>query len=229
MTVQHIELNSKRSYIGHPTNSNITTGVLINNLNFENRTIRSFHTEEEFANALSEGSKKGGVSAILDEIPYIKIFLAQYPADFSLIKSLPITNGFAFVFRKGSPLVPNISREIARLRESGRLNTLENEWFKSQTSLSSGGTTDNVRPLTPTNFGGLFLISGTLALVAFLIFQIPFLYQYWHVLRNWMINCVTVWRQFDLYFMKIFLRIRTVQSAITHPQVQMTELQENAL
>ncbi|XVE78216.1 hypothetical protein DITRI_Ditri13aG0126900 [Diplodiscus trichospermus] len=98
MTVQNIELNSKGSYIGYQEGSiNITTGVWISNLNFENNTLKPFATTEEYANALSKGSKNGGVSAILDEIPYIKIFLAEYSADYSLVKSLSTTNGFGFV------------------------------------------------------------------------------------------------------------------------------------
>ena len=97
MTVQHIELNSKSSYVGYQTGSTITEGILTSNLNVENNNIEPFHTADEFANALSKGTKNGGVSAILDEIPYIKIFLAEYSADYSLIKSLSTTNGFAFV------------------------------------------------------------------------------------------------------------------------------------
>ncbi|XWS36635.1 hypothetical protein CRYUN_Cryun20dG0102200 [Craigia yunnanensis] len=221
MTVQHIELNSKRSYIGYLGSSNITKGVLISNLNFENYTLKPFLTAKEYASALSKGSKHGGVSAILDEIPYIKIFLAEFSADYSLVKSLSTTNGFGFAFPKGSPLVPDISREIARLRESGRLDLLENAWFKSQTSLTSRDNADKVRPLTLTNFGGLFLVSGIPSVVAFLIFQIPLLYQYLHVVSNWMMNRVMVLRQVHL-FMKNFIRMWSVQSATIHPQVQMT-------
>ncbi|XVE78209.1 hypothetical protein DITRI_Ditri13aG0126200 [Diplodiscus trichospermus] len=222
MTVQHIELNSKGSHIGHQRGSNVTPEVLINNLNFENHNVVTFDTTEEFANALSKGSKNGGVSAILDEIPYIKIFLAEYSADYSLVKTLSTTNGFGFVFPKGSPLVPDLSREIAKLRESGRLELLENAWFKGQTSLTSfKDNANNVKPLTPTNFGGLFLISGVLSVVPFLIFQIPLLPQYLHGVRNWMMNRVMVWRQVHL-FMKNFTRVRTVKSATVHPQVQLT-------
>ncbi|XVF81321.1 hypothetical protein PTKIN_Ptkin15bG0146700 [Pterospermum kingtungense] len=207
MTVQNIELNSKRSYIGYLGGSNITRGVLIDNLNFENHALKPLLTAKDMANALSEGSKNGGVSAILDEMPYIKIFLSQYSADYSLIKSLSTTNGFGFVFPKGSPLVPDISRVIARLRETGRLDMLENAWFKSQTSLSSEvNNAEHVRPLTPTNFGGLFLISGLLSAAAFLMFQILLLYNYLHVARNWMMNPVMVCRQVCFIFLKIFTR-----------------------
>ncbi|XVF81313.1 hypothetical protein PTKIN_Ptkin15bG0146100 [Pterospermum kingtungense] len=219
MTVQRIQLNSKTSCIGYMEGLNIPKGAFISNLKFENYTLKPLRTVRDMANALSKGSKNGGVSAILDEIPYFKIFLPQYSTDYSLVKSMSTSNGFGFIFPKGSPLVPDISREIARLRESGRIDMLENAWFKSQTSLTSGvnKAVDNVRPLTPTNFGGLFLISGLLSGVAFLVFQIPLLYQYLQVVNNWIMNRAIVWRQVHL-FMKIFRTMRSVQSAAVHSQ-----------
>ncbi|GMJ01287.1 glutamate receptor 1.4 [Hibiscus trionum] len=221
MTVQHIELHSKRSYIGYLGGSNITQGVLINNMNFENDSLKPLQTAGEYADALSKGSRKGGVSAILDEMPYIKIFLAEHPGDYSLIKSMPITNGFAFVFPKGSPLVTDLSREIAKLRESGKLELLENAWFRSQTSLMTSKDNDNVGPLTPESFGGLFLTTTGLSVGAFLMFQLPLLYHYYfHVVKNWWIEFVSIVRRRIGSLMKIFQRRKMVQSAAIHPQVQ---------
>ncbi|XWS75982.1 hypothetical protein CRYUN_Cryun01aG0138100 [Craigia yunnanensis] len=186
MTVQQIELNSKRSNIGHQTGP--VTQEVVTNLNFENTTSTSiwFSSPDEYAKVLSKGSKNGGVSAIIDEIPYIKIFLAKYSAHYSMIGPIvPTTNGFGFVFPKGSPLVPDISTEIARLRENGRLQMLENAWFKSPTTFASGDTSDSVNPLTVGDFGGLFLISGTFSALAFLLFFASALYRNWHIMRNW--------------------------------------------
>ncbi|KAJ0588161.1 putative solute-binding protein family 3/ domain of MltF [Helianthus annuus] len=50
----------------------------------------------ELADALSKGSKKGGVDAVIEEIPYIKEFLAQYPFGYSVVVSEDVTNGFGF-------------------------------------------------------------------------------------------------------------------------------------
>ncbi|XVE72652.1 hypothetical protein DITRI_Ditri11bG0055300 [Diplodiscus trichospermus] len=213
MTVQHIKLNSKGSYIGYQAEA-----FFINNPRFGNHMTLKFHTAEEFADALSKGPKNGGVSAIIDEMPYIEIFLAQYPDDYFLIQSFSTTNGFAFVFPKGSPLATNISKEIAKLRESGKLDMLENAWFRNHTSLtSSGDNANNVRPLTLANFGGLFFISGILSVVAFLMFQIPLLSKYWQVVRNQ----IFMWRQIHP-FMKFFKRVKTVQSVAIRPEVQIT-------
>ncbi|KAI9177393.1 hypothetical protein LWI28_014657 [Acer negundo] len=129
ITVQHIQLNSKENYIGYRSdNSPITnTKGVISNLNFKNTNLKSFTSTDDYANALSRGIENGGVSAIIDEIPYIKVFLSKYSADYSMVKTIPNTNGFAFVFRKGCPLVPDLSRAIAKLREDGNLNMMENE------------------------------------------------------------------------------------------------------
>ncbi|KAK3183649.1 hypothetical protein Dsin_030935 [Dipteronia sinensis] len=99
ITVQHIQLNSKENYIGYRSdNSRITnTKGVISNLNFKSTNLKSFKSTDDYANALSRGIKNGGVSAIIDEIPYIKIFLSKYSADYSMVKSIPGTNGFAFV------------------------------------------------------------------------------------------------------------------------------------
>ncbi|KAH7518192.1 hypothetical protein FEM48_Zijuj09G0145500 [Ziziphus jujuba var. spinosa] len=75
------------------------------------------------------------------------------------------------VFRKGSPLVHDMSRAIEKLREEGELERLEIQWFKSK-SISTFDDSSNVpSALNLKNFGGLFLISGFssgLALILFL-------------------------------------------------------------
>ncbi|KAK0589396.1 hypothetical protein LWI29_013666 [Acer saccharum] len=192
ITVQHIQLNSKENYIGYRSdNSPITnTKGVISNLNFKNTNLMSFTSTDDYANALSRGIKNGGVSAIIDEIPYIKVFLSKYSADYSMVKTIPNTNGFAFVFRKGCPLVPDLSRAIAKLREDGKLNMMENVWFKSRqstfTSSDSEDPSNNnyVNPLTLDSFRGLFLITGVSSTLALAILYSCWLYKNWHVMKN---------------------------------------------
>ncbi|XP_039034845.1 glutamate receptor 1.3-like [Hibiscus syriacus] len=187
MTVQHIELNSKMSSIGHRTGP--VTQEVIGNLNFESSSSTSvwLTSPEEFAKALSEGSKNGGVSAIIDEMPYIKIFLEKYPSRYSMIGPvMPNTNGFGFAFPKGSAMASDISREIEKLRQDGRLQMLENAWFKSPTtSFDSGDASSSVNPLTVGDFRGLFLISGTFTALASLLFFASLLYKNIHILKKW--------------------------------------------
>ncbi|XP_031247129.1 glutamate receptor 1.2-like [Pistacia vera] len=195
ITVQQIQLNSKENYIGYQTNSFIVKGV-ISNLNFKNSNLQPFSSPEEYANALSRGSKKGGVSSIIDEIPYIKIFLAKYSADYAMIGSTSTANGFAFAFRKGSPLVPYMSRAIAKLRENGKLMKMENEWFKRQSTFASedDDTSSVVKPLTLDSFRGLFLISGVSSALAVAVLYGFMLYKNWHFVKNFNLRDI-MWRR----------------------------------
>lgn len=98
LTVKQIQLASENEYIGtRSQNLLIVGGSIKSNLNFKDNHIRLYKSPEELAKALSIGSKKGGVAAIIDEIPYIKIFLGKYGADFDMVASDSTTNGFAFV------------------------------------------------------------------------------------------------------------------------------------
>ncbi|KAH9794054.1 hypothetical protein KPL71_004762 [Citrus sinensis] len=136
----------------------------LSNLNFKYSGLKKHNSAEEYANALSRGSKDGGISAIIDEMPCVKAFLAKYSAHYTMIapKYTTSTNGFGFVFQKGSPLVHDISRAIARLREEGTLTKIENEWFNDRQSsfMHDDSIRNNPSSLSLTNFGGLFLVTG---------------------------------------------------------------------
>lgn len=64
----------------------------------QGRPYTQLTTPEQYVKALSQSDRKpGGVLAIMSEMPYIKLFLSYYPHDYSMIKSIPSTNGFGFV------------------------------------------------------------------------------------------------------------------------------------
>ncbi|KAK2979001.1 hypothetical protein RJ640_023583 [Escallonia rubra] len=172
MTVQQIQLASKGLSIGYRPGP-FLRGIIAKNTNFLDNRLQQRASAQDFANALSKGTKLGGVDAIIDEIPYIKAFLANY-SGYAMIDSEPTTNGFAFAFTKGSPLVPEMSREIAKLREEGKLMELEKKWFKSDSTLSpqQGGAVTTPKILDLHSFSGLFLISGISSAMALLIFLI---------------------------------------------------------
>ncbi|KAM5554267.1 glutamate receptor 1.4-like [Rosa sericea] len=166
LTVKGINLNSR--------GNNIADLVI-----FGGPKPKLYYTVEQFADALSRGSKHGGVSAIIKEIPYLKIFLAKYPADYSMIKPNLTTNGFGFVFPKGSKLVHDMSRQIEILREEGKLLEMEKAWFKTSDDVSS----PNPGTLNLRNFLGLFLVSGVSSAAALILFFILSLKDRWHVLK----------------------------------------------
>ncbi|KAJ9567214.1 hypothetical protein OSB04_003180 [Centaurea solstitialis] len=144
-------------------------------------TLNPNSTPEEYADALSRGSKNGGVDEIVDEIPYIKEFLTQYPTGYSMVASEAITSGFGFVsaFPRGSHLAPDISREITRLREDGTLRMLENKWFTYQ---QSGPPSNDSAPkvLNLQGLRGLFLISGVSMAAALFIFMLYMVHEKMH-------------------------------------------------
>nr|GMD14219.1 glutamate receptor 1.2-like [Ipomoea batatas] len=184
LTLERIKF-AKGDYLGYRY---ISEGVVFNNTNFADTRLRRYHSPEDYREALSRGSEKGGVGGIIDEIPYLKCFLAKYPSEYALVGTAPTTNGFAFAFQKGSALVPEISEAIVRLRVEGKLKELEDKWFKNQSSLlplANAGTQLNTLSLD--NFRGLFLVSGTSKAVAFIVFIIFALNKklsiYHHILK----------------------------------------------
>ncbi|KAJ0885420.1 putative solute-binding protein family 3/ domain of MltF [Helianthus annuus] len=153
-------------------------GVIVRNLNFRDTRLKPYSSPNEFAYALSLGSKKGGVDAIVEEIPYIKEFLALYPSGYSMVVSKDITNGFGFVFPKGSPLTLEMSTQIARLREDGTLQTLQEKWFGHKSDPQS--TTPNVKVLNFRGLRGLFLISGGSMAAALFVFTLCYIQEKTH-------------------------------------------------
>ncbi|KAG8388842.1 hypothetical protein BUALT_Bualt02G0167000 [Buddleja alternifolia] len=175
LTVEQIKL-TKSDFIGHSATSPIV-GIMKDNLNFRDNRLKPYQSPDNFDEALRKGSGEGGVGAIMDEVPYIKVFVARYPHAYTMIKSSITTSGFGFAFQKGSPLVPEISRAIAELREEGEIVELEKKWFKTQPppSLLSRDSNEQLpkfNKLSVDKFFGLFLVSGIANSIALLILVI---------------------------------------------------------
>ncbi|GJZ21603.1 extracellular ligand-binding receptor [Tanacetum coccineum] len=171
LTVEQIQLASKRGSIGYNSGS-IFQGTLVRNLNFQDTRLKPYNSAEEYADALSRGSKRGGVDAIVDEIPYIKEFLADYPSGYSMTVSKITSNGFGFAFPKGSSLAPEMSIQIAKLREDGTLKLMEDKWFNEQSY-----SLPEPKILNLEGFRGLFLISGVAMASAVFFFMLYFIHE----------------------------------------------------
>ncbi|KAE8696158.1 DNA repair protein XRCC3-like protein [Hibiscus syriacus] len=169
LTVQQIQSSSRNAGVGTSADFLLLRGV--NKSTYENPAIKPYHKPEEYADALTRGSKNGGVSAIIDEIPYLQIFLAKYPSDYTMTKSMAKTGGFGFAFPKGSPLVQDMSSAILRLREEGKLKMMEDKWFNStEPILSNQDSASTVTSrLSVHSFGGLFLVTAVSSSAALLV------------------------------------------------------------
>jgi len=72
---------------------------LLMHRNFIAGKLISYPSEDDYAKALRNGSKNGGVSAIVDEVPYLKAFLTdpKYKEEFEIQDQIFRTPGFGFV------------------------------------------------------------------------------------------------------------------------------------
>ena len=71
-------------------------GLLLT-MGFQPEKLKEYGNIEEYADALSKGNAKGGVAAIVDEIPYIKVFLRTHCRNYARPQWTRRSGGFAFV------------------------------------------------------------------------------------------------------------------------------------
>ncbi|KAK1679460.1 hypothetical protein QYE76_040308 [Lolium multiflorum] len=135
--------------------------------------LMKYTTKEEYAAALRKGSKNGGVSAIVDEIPYLTSFLSdgRNKNEFMMLGCIYKTPGFGFAFRLGSPLVHDLSSAILNLAEGTGSSAIEAEWFGTAAPLMGSGTVPDTdfADLTFRSFSGLFFITGSISTLMLLI------------------------------------------------------------
>ncbi|KAM0884953.1 hypothetical protein ACQ4PT_030654 [Festuca glaucescens] len=164
------QLLSTGDYIGYHSGSFVHS--ILTKQGFDGKRLRPYTKKEEYANALRNGSKNGGVSVIVDEIPYITSFLSdpQYYNEFQMVSRIYKTPGFSFAFPQYSPLVHNLSVAILDLTSGDEGSRIQAEWFGTATSLPGYGipNTDSA-PLTLRSFSGLFIITVCISALMLLI------------------------------------------------------------
>ncbi|KAM0865475.1 hypothetical protein ACQ4PT_043246 [Festuca glaucescens] len=171
------DLQSHGHYIGYQEGSFIEP--LLKKMGFHERRMKKYSSEEQYADALSKGSANGGVAAVFDEIPYLKLFLSRYCDGYAMVGPVYKTDGFGFVFPRGSPMVADVSREILILAEKEKTGQIDKAWFGEPGGAcrtSSGGV------VPPSNlgfhsFGGLFLITGVVSSLMLLLYFATFVYR----------------------------------------------------
>ncbi len=89
------DLQKQGEYVGFHRGSYIEG--LLEDIGFDRSKIRPLDTPDDFHSALSNGSKNGGVAALVLEVPYIKLFLAKYCQGYTMVGPIYKTAGFAFV------------------------------------------------------------------------------------------------------------------------------------
>lgn len=70
---------------------------LVNELNIAESRIRVLKSRDDYINYLQKGPNEGGVAAIVDEIPYVELFLASTKCQFSIVGREFTKSGWGFV------------------------------------------------------------------------------------------------------------------------------------
>lgn len=89
-------------YVGYQSGSSVK--YWLEEMGFHKKHLMGYVTVEEYAEALQRGSGNGGVSAIFDEVPYLKIFLSKYCDSYTMVGPTYRLGGFGFV-SSSTPLI----------------------------------------------------------------------------------------------------------------------------
>ncbi|KAK6137150.1 hypothetical protein DH2020_029107 [Rehmannia glutinosa] len=169
------ELIKNKEYVGYMKGS-FVKGFL-KDMKFDASQLKEYGSMEQLDEFLSKGSKNGGIGAYFHEIPYIKLFLGKYGSKYTTAGPTYKANGFGFVFPKGSPLVPDVSRAILNVTESQQMVEIENKWLGDNKIKCPDSELYPFKSLGLASFWGLFLIVGIVGIVAFIIYMIRFLHE----------------------------------------------------
>lgn len=184
LTVQ--QLTSRIEGIDSLISSNDKIGVqdgsfawnyLIEELNIPVSRLVHLKDQEEYADALRLGPKEGGVAAIVDELPYVQVFLAKLNCAFRIVGQEFTKSGWGFAFQRDSPLAVDLSTAILQLSENGELQRIHDKWLSNAECSSQLSQVDENR-LSLSSFWGLFLISGIACFVALTVFFFRTFCQY---------------------------------------------------
>ncbi|KAK3204599.1 hypothetical protein Dsin_018645 [Dipteronia sinensis] len=195
------EIHGHDYFVGYQKDSFVKE-LLTKQLNFDESKLKPYSTEEEYHQALSNGT----VAAIFDEIPYIKLFLgkANNCSKYMMIGPTYRTDGFGFAFPQGSPLVSNISRAILNVTQNDHFSDIENKTIGGKAKCEGQGATLSSDRLSVYSFAGLFIITGAASMSSLLIYTVSFVYSQWPLLNDIHPETSTSFWSKIIYLMKNF-------------------------
>ncbi|KAH7692079.1 Ionotropic glutamate receptor plant protein [Dioscorea alata] len=151
---------------------------MVEELGIPRSRLRALGSPEEYAKALELGPNNGGVAAVVDERPYIELFLSTY-CQFTIVGSKFTKAGWGFAFPRNSQFALDMSTAILKLSDNGELQRIHNKWLTNKMCNPTEQETDS-KKLHLSNFWGLFVITGISALIAILSFLSITFYHYVH-------------------------------------------------
>ncbi|KAJ8504667.1 hypothetical protein OPV22_005553 [Ensete ventricosum] len=150
---------------------------LVEVLGISRSRLKALGTPNDYVRALELGPKNGGVAAVVDERPYIELFLS-IQCKFSTVGSEFTRNGWGFTFPRDSPLAVDLSTNILTLSENGDHQRIHNKWLTGRGLCSSQTSELESDRLQFNSFWGLFLICGMACAVALFIYFAIMVHQY---------------------------------------------------
>lgn len=133
-------------------------------LNVPTSRLRQLGSPEEYAEAL----ERGYVAAVVDERPYIDLFLSSH-CKFQIVGQEFTKSGWGFAFPRDSPLAVDMSTALLTLSENGKLQKIHDKWLKRK-SCSLQNSEEDSDQLQLRSFWGLFLVCGVACFVALAIY-----------------------------------------------------------
>ncbi|KAI3515041.1 hypothetical protein L1887_13790 [Cichorium endivia] len=168
-------LISSKDPIGYQESS-FVKNYLVEELGISDTRLVPLNLPQDYEKALNDGPNNGGVVAVVDERPYVELFLSTR-CQFSIVGQEFTNNGWGFAFPRDSDLAVDISSAILKLSENGELQRIHDKWL-IQSACSSQGSKSSVDRLELKSFKGLFFICGLACFLALLIYLVLVIYQY---------------------------------------------------
>ncbi|CAD6219170.1 unnamed protein product [Miscanthus lutarioriparius] len=158
-TVTNVEeLLKAGECVGYPHGSYIKD--LLEEIGFEVSKIKPYESPEDFHDELFRGCKNGGVAALVDEIPYLKLFLAEHCKGYTMVGPIYKNAGFGYALQKGSPIIGDISQAILNITGGDTIIQIEKKWIGDQNNCQNVGTISGSGTLTFESFAGPIIATG---------------------------------------------------------------------
>nr|XP_043631221.1 glutamate receptor 3.6-like [Erigeron canadensis] len=168
-------LISSKVPIGYQQNS-FVRDYLVKELKISETRLVPLNLPEDYEKALLDGPGNGGVAAVVDERPYIELFLSTR-CEFSIVGQEFTKNGWGFAFQKDSLLAVDISNAILKMSENGELQRIHDKWL-TRSACSSQDAKLTVDQLQLKSFEGLFFICGLVCFLALFLYLVQIIYEY---------------------------------------------------
>lgn len=167
-------LKSSNSKVGCD-NDSFVRNYLEDVIGFKPGNIHTVLNETDYTGLFENKS----ITAAFLELPYKKVFINKHCKGYTATTPTYKFGGFGFAFQKGSPIVRDFSESILRLLEDGKLTPLEEEWLTPSKECAVN-VTSSTEHLSLQSFWGLYLISGVISTICFLLSLIRLLKSYQH-------------------------------------------------